>query len=302
MGEVFNHLYNPRHHLHKKFVQYWQKIAKTFKGNPYVIAYELINEPFVGNAIRNPFLLLPSLAERIKFQQFYDNVVTAIRKEDNDTNICFEPITFDFAFNSGFTHAPGGNLYRNKSILCYHFERPPVRSLKTMNARLRDMKRLGLPVLMSEFGSQPEVREFVEDHLQSYFYWQYKEFGKGWGSNGNFTFFADDDEGGLVFKNGSINPKDVPNVARTILQKTAGHLLKMRYRVETGHFNAVYEAAPGGTSVLYLSKNRLYKEGYALDVYPKEHVTIVDNPDNNLIEITYKGKEVVQIVVNVEKL
>jgi endoglycosylceramidase len=77
---VFNQLYNPRSHLHKKFVQYWRKIARTFKGNPYVIAYELINEPFVGNAIRNPLLLLPTLAERIKFQQFYDNVVTAIRQ------------------------------------------------------------------------------------------------------------------------------------------------------------------------------------------------------------------------------
>ena len=27
VGQVFNQLYNPRTHLHKKFVKYWQKIA-----------------------------------------------------------------------------------------------------------------------------------------------------------------------------------------------------------------------------------------------------------------------------------
>ena len=62
VGNVFNELYNTRSYLHKKFVQFWRKIAETFRGNPYVIAYELINEPFVGNAIRNPFLLTPTVA------------------------------------------------------------------------------------------------------------------------------------------------------------------------------------------------------------------------------------------------
>lgn len=79
VGETFNHLYNTNHHLHKKFVAYWKKVASYLRGNPYVIAYELINEPFVGNAVRNPFLILPSVAERFKFQKFYDSVVSGIR-------------------------------------------------------------------------------------------------------------------------------------------------------------------------------------------------------------------------------
>ena len=76
-----------------------------------------------------------------------------------------------------------------------------------MNARLRDMKKLGIPVLMSEFGGNAEVRQFVEDHMQSYFYWQYKNYGKGWGSHSNLTFTGPKDEGGLGLVNpdGSIN-------------------------------------------------------------------------------------------------
>ena len=86
--------------------------------------------------------------------------------------------------------------------------------------------------------------------MQSYFYWQYKNFGKNWGSRSNLTFSGTKEEGGLglVNPNGTINDAEVPNVARTIMQKTAGHLISMTYRVETGHFNAVYEATPGGIS------------------------------------------------------
>lgn len=102
-----------------------------------------------------------------------------------------------------------------------------------MSAKLRDMKRLGIPVLMSEFGGNPEVRQFVEDHHQNYFYWQYKDFGKGWGSRSKGTFFNSKEEGGLGLVNpdGSIAEDEVPNVARTILHRTAGSLMKMNYRV-----------------------------------------------------------------------
>jgi hypothetical protein len=125
---------------------------------------------------------------------------------------------------------------------------------------------------MSEFQFDPVAMQFVEDHMQSYFWWQYKGFGKGWGSRINSTFFKPKEEGGLGLVNpdGSIVEEEVPRVARTSLHKTAGSLKSMNYRENTGHFSAVYEATPGGTSVLYLSKNRIYKNGYSLDLSPKE--------------------------------
>jgi endoglycosylceramidase len=73
-GHAFNELYRKDSPLNKKFTAFWKKIAQRFKGNPYVLGYELINEPFVGNALRNIFLIIPSVAERLKFQSFYDNL------------------------------------------------------------------------------------------------------------------------------------------------------------------------------------------------------------------------------------
>lgn len=62
VGQGFNDLYNVNHKLNKKFNAFWKKLAETFVGNPYVIAYELINEPFIGNFWRNPALVIPSMA------------------------------------------------------------------------------------------------------------------------------------------------------------------------------------------------------------------------------------------------
>ncbi len=61
VGQGFNDLYNPNHKLNHKFNQFWHKLATAFKDNPYVVAYELINEPFIGNFWRNPTLVIPSM-------------------------------------------------------------------------------------------------------------------------------------------------------------------------------------------------------------------------------------------------
>jgi len=101
----------------------------------------------------------------------------------------------------------------------------------------------------------------------------------------------------LVNPDGSIAEDEVPNVARTTLHRTAGALQKMTYRVQTGHFNAVYEATPGGTSILYMSRNRVYKKGYSMDIQPKDSIKIKE--DGNYIAITYTGAEKRLIMINI---
>jgi endoglycosylceramidase len=32
-----------------KFGNYWKEVARAFKENPYVIGFELVNEPWPGN-------------------------------------------------------------------------------------------------------------------------------------------------------------------------------------------------------------------------------------------------------------
>ena len=46
---------------------------------------------------------------------------------------------------AGFTHPPGGNDFKNRSVLSYHYYQPPDIGPKPfINARIRDIKRLGV--------------------------------------------------------------------------------------------------------------------------------------------------------------
>lgn len=61
-AQGFDELYQIDSLLNQKFTKFWQKVADYFKGCEYLIAYDLINEPWVGNQIRNPALLIPGVA------------------------------------------------------------------------------------------------------------------------------------------------------------------------------------------------------------------------------------------------
>lgn len=62
VNEGFGELYGNVGGLRDKFVEYWRKVAKAFKDNPYVIGYELLNEPWPGNMYKNPFVMIPGLS------------------------------------------------------------------------------------------------------------------------------------------------------------------------------------------------------------------------------------------------
>lgn len=86
--------------------------------------------------------------------------------------------------NSGFSHPPGGFSQKDKSILCYHYYSLPDLSLNTIDARVRDAKRLQVPSILNEFGGWDgnDVFERAESFQQSWMFWHFKNYGKGWGS------------------------------------------------------------------------------------------------------------------------
>ncbi|CAF5228849.1 unnamed protein product, partial [Rotaria magnacalcarata] len=56
--------------------------------------YELINEPWAGNYLENPAILLPGIAGAKNLQPFYETIAKYIRSVDNDTLIFYEPVTW----------------------------------------------------------------------------------------------------------------------------------------------------------------------------------------------------------------
>ena len=194
---AFQDLYNNRFGMLDKFTGYWLQIARTFKNNPYVIAYELMNEPFAGAVFKNPLLIDPWVAESLNLQRFYDKLAAAIREIDNTHPICFEPVTWNNAIKTGFSHPPGGFRYKDESVFCYHFYNPPDFSTRAIDYLIKDAKRLQVSSILSEFNykSDNAVKALSTLHTnsQSWFFWFYKTFGKTWGSQYDESSLSADD-------------------------------------------------------------------------------------------------------------
>lgn len=56
---AFDALYTNKDGLRDKFVSFWNAISARFSDNPYVVGFDPLNEPAIGNYMKNPFLLLP---------------------------------------------------------------------------------------------------------------------------------------------------------------------------------------------------------------------------------------------------
>ncbi len=52
-------LYDNEQHVQDRFALFWSKVSQHFSGNPYVLGYELINEPWAGDLETHPDQIEP---------------------------------------------------------------------------------------------------------------------------------------------------------------------------------------------------------------------------------------------------
>lgn len=102
-------------------------------------------------------------------------------------------------------------------------------------------------------------------------YWNYKAYGKPWGSPAH----SEKKYGKPL--NTILSSEDDPvqlHLVRTYLQKIAGELDESKFDSKTGHFTGTYFAIPGGETVLYLGKQKVYGNGYMITVYPENETDV----------------------------
>jgi len=131
-GQSFEEIYKNTHGGRDAWAAAWRAAARHFRGDAAIHGYELINEPFPGDIFHDPLLLLPGEAGRRNLMPAYNEVAAAIRKEDDETIVMFEPLTWGMIFptaegvlpriaGSGFDSVPGGAAYANRSAFSFHY-------------------------------------------------------------------------------------------------------------------------------------------------------------------------------------
>ncbi|GMH73150.1 hypothetical protein TL16_g06106 [Triparma laevis f. inornata] len=253
-----------------RFTTFWRKAAEVFKEEDYVLAYELVNEPWVGDTWKDPALIVPTVSDKKVLQPFYDTLAEAIREVDSDTIIFYEPSTggnIQDTFESGFTSGPGGSDFDEKNALSYHIYCPPLQTdigtasksklvskacVKAsdwqIGVRGKDVERLNTAGFLSEFGAVDPNNEYARDYLRgvgdvvdtflhSWTYW----------------YMHVDVENGNA---------ELRTLARSYARKTAGVVESMNFDSDSGEFVLTFTTgAVGGESEIFASDFYYYGRG-----------------------------------------
>jgi endoglycosylceramidase len=166
------------------FAAMWAKVADRFRGRPEVLGYNLINEPFAGDFYRDPLIMVPypspTNADRVNLQPTYDKVNTAVRKVDENVLLFIAGVTWG-DLGSGFSAAPGGAAYANRTVMTYHYYQPPnFGALEQVGSHVREARRLGTAALMTEteaiwapgkYDKNGNITDACDTHVQGWVDW-----------------------------------------------------------------------------------------------------------------------------------
>lgn len=280
-GSAFQNLYSNNFGLRDAWANFWKTVAEYMKPlGSAVLGYELMNEPWAGDVVQDILLIVPGVADMVNLQQMWEAGAAAIRSVDTDHAIWFEGVTWDW-FGVGFTQVPGGDAWRNKSVLSYHFYTPPDFNLDTQfAARLSDMQRLGCGGFLTEFSMDASVMDKCDDIAQGWMIWEYKPFlhnRTGWSSS-------------IWFSNGSMDVAAASTLSRTYAQVVAGTLKVMRYSSADYSFILIFAGDPlvtANTTTIYLNEDLHYPRGFT--------VTTVSTAGNGTVTWRHASRNYIEV-------
>ena len=194
-GKAFDQIYHGKGNyspgappLSYMFDRYWSVVAAYFKGHPGVLAYELLNEPWFGDYVKQPSLLLEvGVAEREAVGPYMERMHAVVRKEDSDTPTLFSPAELNNRFMRRVGYEEGFLSGEPMAFHVYCFtgtdgDGPTTAFTKelchfndgfTLSQRSSDLRRLRTAGFVTEFGAVSasatglaEV-DFVLDHLDA---------------------------------------------------------------------------------------------------------------------------------------
>lgn len=292
----------------------WQNVASYFSGNPAVVGYDVMNEPFPGSAWPLALLGVPFFGHQ-QLAPMYNQVDAAIRSVDPDTPLYIEPPAPAAAQVGNIFGVPVilGKVDDPNTVLAYHnYCAGAPGALCTFIAERiagesdRYATRHDMPSNMNEFGATDKVSELTTEvksadkRLISWAMWAYTGVG-------DITTTGDQNKQALVYDpalsptGDNVNTSNLKTLATPYPQAVSGTPKSFSYK--DGTFTFSYSTAKvdgsgdfaGGAPTTISVPAIAYPDGYTVSV-TGGHVT--SGPDApRLVVASDPGATTVTVVV-----
>ncbi len=281
VSTVFDQFWAGKHGLLDGWAASWQVAAEWWRDQPYLMGYDLINEPWSG--LEWPSCLISGCRPTYtaELQPAMEQATAAIREVDGDNIVWWEPQQFaggqlittwytspgddqlGFSWHSYcqdvFLESQGIPLGDVEN--CWRFARN-----RAAHA-LEQSETMHAVPLMSEWGATDNVRAIeidaavADEHLMGWLHWAYKRWNDPTTADDSQGMFADD--GDLS----TVKQDKLRTLVRTYARATAGTPLAMSFDAATGAFSYRYRPDPTITAPTEVFVSPLhYPDGYDLEV------------------------------------
>jgi endoglycosylceramidase len=263
----------------------WRRLAERFRGEPGVIGFDVMNEPFVGSVFISCTKPQGCAAfEREELAPFFRRVLAAVRSVDPDRLVFYEPVSI---FNPPTHLGPIGDGDTGFSFHVYAGDEDALFS----NADREAASDGGVP-LLTEFGSTAHTDAIVrvagiaDRYRIGWLEWTY--FSNGVTDTAGTPSLVLDPR--LPPGGSNVDPDQLEALARPYPQAIAGTPLEFGFDPQTRAFHLVYSTAraDGGdkfqddTETVIAVPSAQYPTGYAVEV---DGGAVRSSPDDGLLRV-----------------
>jgi len=307
----YRNFYQNKANIQDKFVEFWKTVVTRFKGNKYVLGYDLWNEPAPGGVMEDIKNMIPGRPDIKDILPVYRKVDTELRKIDPNYILFFEntpvpdtlPI-FGGIFLGSMSEKPAGDevpqVYNFHTYCCLsgtdtcaHGEATYEKSIsvcptfhrKQLDKEIKTATNLNVPMFLTEFGACSDskacyneilsVVKITEENFISWSYWNYKPYGDHTTSAIEMVSYE-----GIYNDDGTVQNIKEKGLSRAYVMYYQGKPIDFIYETDSDtNFETSFEYHKNITepSVLYYNKDFFYKNGYEIKV-------IDDNTKEDLVK------------------
>ncbi|PXX61689.1 endoglycoceramidase [Nocardia tenerifensis] len=273
--------------LHEHYAAMWAHVARFFADEPYLLGYDLINEPWPGWDWPTCFPQGCPGFERDVLAPFEANAMNAIRRVDSRHLLFYEPsVTNDFGTPDWMPN-PTGDPEAGMSFHDYCFG--PVDTC--VSNGLDRAGAEGVVGVVTEFGATTDQARLIrladrlDENLASWMFWSHPQ-------NQTPDHHQEPPTGPNLMN---------PALVRPYPTAIAGTPQQWHYDSTTGTFTLEYSAHPADRPLprdarteVYLPQSN-YPDGYQVESQGAE---VVSAPDARLLQLgTSPGQDTVQVTV-----